>query len=403
MAEMLHLLVGYANEEGVDTRWVVIAGDPVFFAITKRLHNRLHGAQGDDGDLGPDEVEHYRSVLQANAEFLDKRIQPGDVVILHDPQTAGLASHLSHRRVRVVWRCHIGTDHGNTRTRQAWDFLLPQLSGTDAFVFSHAAFVPPELSESEVWIIEPSIDPLSPKNRFLPRARRMEVLAHIGLVPGERSVLSGAVLGDAAPFGPNDRLVVQVSRWDYLKDMLGVLHGFAEHVAGRTNARLALIGPAVDGVADDPEGERVLNECLSAWAALPQPTRDVVRLVALPMDDMATNALMVNALQRHASVVVQKSLQEGFGLTVTESMWKSRPVVASAVGGIVDQIAFGTGILLEDPHDLDAFGRTLVTLLGQPAEMQSLGRRAREHVRQHFLTDRHLIEYARLLESVGRI
>ena len=402
VAEMLHLLVGYANAEGVDTGWVVISGDPKFFAITKRLHNRLHGAPGDDGELGPDEVAHYRSVLDANTAFLDERVRPGDVLILHDPQTAGLASHFAQRGARVVWRCHIGADRRDAWTREAWDFLLPQLSEADAFVFSHAAFVPPELSESDVWIIEPSIDPLSAKNRPLPHQRRMEVLAQIGLVANQRSTSSGAVLGEAVPFGPDERLVVQVSRWDYLKDMLGVLHGFVEHVAGQTDARLALVGPAIDGVADDPEAERVLNECLAAWAALPQRTRDVVRLVALPMNDATTNALMVNAIQRHASVVVQKSLQEGFGLTVTESMWKSRPVVASAVGGIVDQIASGTGFLLEDPHDLDVFGRTLVSLLGQPSEMVAVGRLARQHVRRQFLTDRHLIDYARLLEHVSR-
>ena len=400
---MLHLLVGYANTEGVDTHWVVIAGDPDFFAITKRLHNRLHGAQGDDGDLNSHEAEHYRSVLQANAESLEKRIRPGDIVILHDPQTAGLASQFAHRGTRVVWRCHIGTDSANARTRQAWDFLLPELSGTDAFVFSHAAFVPPELSGSDVSIIEPSIDPLSPKNRPLPHARRIEVLAQIGLLPGDRPAVPGAVLGDAPPFTPSDRVVVQVSRWDYLKDMLGVLQGFVEHVAGRTDACLALVGPAVEGVVDDPEGGRVLKECLGAWDTLPRRMKDAVRLVALPMKDTATNALMVNAVQRHASVAVQKSLQEGFGLTVTESMWKSRPVVASAVGGIVDQIAPGTGILLEDPRDLDVFGRTLVTLLRQPSEMASFGRRACQHVREHFLSDRHLIEYAWLVERVCRL
>ena len=163
------------------------------------------------------------------------------------------------------------------------------------------------------------------------------------------------------------------------------------------DARLALIGPAVDGVADDPEGARVLAECVAAWESLPRRARDAIRLVALPMDDPVANAVLVNAAQRHASVVVQKSLQEGFGLTVTEAMWKSRPVVASAVGGIVGQIPPGTGILLEDPRDLDTFGETLADLLARPADRAAMGRRARRHVRAHFLSDRHLIDYARLL------
>jgi trehalose synthase len=401
VAEMLRLLVGYGNGAGVETRWVVIGADSEFYAITKRLHNRLHGVLGDDGELGIRETEHYSSVLWKNADSLIERVKPADVVILHDPQTAGLASRLVQQGARVIWRCHIGTDHPNAWTKEGWNFLQPHLRSVDAFVFSHPSFVPAELAPSDVWIIEPSIDPLSPKNRPLPKDRVAKWLTQVGLLPGDGGRGRSGVLGGASPLGPTDRLVVQVSRWDNLKDMLGVLHGFAEHVAGRDDARLALVGPAVDGVADDPEGARVLAECLDAWAALPSRTRETVRLVALPMDDVEANALMVNATQRHASVVVQKSLEEGFGLTVTESMWKSRPVVASAVGGIVDQIAPGTGVLLDDPDDLDAFGKTLVRLLATPSELSALGRRARRHVRERFLSDRHLIDYAKLLRHVS--
>ena len=335
---------------------------------------------------------------------LADRVEPGDVVLLHDPQTAGLASHLVHRGARVVWRSHIGTDQANAQSREAWKFLLPHLVDCHAFVFSRAAFVPPELAEADVWVIEPSIDPLSPKNRPLPRPRVTELLERIGLLDGRSS--GGAsqwVLGGAGPFSHGDRLVVQVSRWDKLKDMPGVLHGFAEHVAGHGDAKLALVGPSVDGVADDPEAAQVLIECLAAWEALPGRVRDAVRLVALPMHDIDTNALMVNAVQRHASIVVQKSLQEGFGLTVTEAMWKSRAVLASAVGGIVDQVPVQAGVLLEDPSDLDFFGRTLRSMLAEPDQLAAMGRRGRHHVREHFLSDRHLIDYARLVEHVSRL
>jgi len=397
VAEMLRLLCGYAKDAGVDTRWLVIDADPEFFAITKRLHNRLHGAAGDAGDLGPREAAHYEAVLDANVDAIDGRIHRDDIVFLHDPQTAGLANRLIGYGVRVAWRCHIGSDRTNAFTEEAWSFLQPHLTHCRTFVFSHAAFVPARLAGADVWIIEPSIDPLSAKNRTLPRARVADLLARIGLLEGARDERAPAVMGGAGPFSPGDPLVVQVSRWDHLKDMQGVLRGFADGLAGRTDARLALIGPAVDGVSDDPEGTRVLEECFDVWHALPRRTRDAIRLVTLPMDDPLTNAVMVNAAQRHATVVVQKSLQEGFGLTVTEAMWKSRPVVASAVGGIVGQIPPGAGILLEDPSDLDAFGETLATLLADPAEMASVGRRARRHVRQHFLSDRHLVDYARLL------
>jgi len=397
VAEMLKLLCGYAKDAGVDTRWVVIDGDHEFFRITKRLHNRLHGVAGDAGDLGPREAAHYEAVLDANVDTIDGRIHRDDVVFLHDPQTAGLANHLIGYGVRVAWRCHIGSDRTNAFTEEAWDFLQPHLVHCRTFVFSHAAFVPPRLAGADVWIIEPSIDPLSAKNRALARPRVAALLARAGLLPGDRVGGPPTVLGGAGPLSPDDPLVVQVSRWDHLKDMQGVLRGFAEHLAGRTDAKLALIGPVVDGVSDDPEGAQVLAECLDAWTSLPRRARDAIRVVTLPMDDPVANALMVNAAQRHASVVVQKSLQEGFGLTVTEAMWKSRPVVASRVGGIAGQVPPGTGVLLDDPRDLRAFGDVLTSLLAHPEERAVMGRRARRHVRAHSLSDRHLGDYARLL------
>jgi trehalose synthase len=397
VAEMLRLLVGYADDAGVDTRWIVIGGDERFFSITKRLHNRLHGARGDGGSLGPADADHYAAVLRDNAAKLDGRIRPGDVVVLHDPQTAGLAPLLVERGVHVVWRCHIGSDRSNRFTEEGWAFLAPHLAAVHTFVFSHAGFVPPSLAGSDPWIIAPSIDPLSPKNRPLRRAQVGSLLAKIGLVDGANTLATPCVLGGAGPLSSDAPLVVQVSRWDRLKDMAGVLEGFADHLAGRSACHLALVGPAADTVSDDPEGAQVLAECLETWRSLPAAARDTVRLVALPMDDVAANSLRVNAVQRHASVVVQKSLQEGFGLTVTEAMWKARPVVASAVGGIVDQVVPGTGLLLANPADLDAFAATLGGLLDQPKEMASMGRRARLRVRRHFLCDRHLLEFGRLV------
>jgi trehalose synthase len=383
---------------------MVIEADAEFFAITKRLHNRLHGMAGDDGNLGRREAAHYTAVLKENAEALDgRRIRPGDVIYLHDPQTAGLAGHLRAHGGRVLWRCHIGSDRSNAYSEEAWSFLQPHLAECDTFVFSHAAFVPPLLREADVWIIEPSIDPFAPKNRSLPAARVRALLGSVGLVEGERDPSIDAIIGGARPFAPDAPVVVQVSRWDRLKDMGGVMEGFAAHVAGRNDARLALIGPDVSAVSDDPEGKRVLDECIAAWEALPPRTRDTVRLVTLPMDDIVANALTVNAAQRHARVVVQKSLMEGFGLTITEAMWKSRPVVASAVGGIVDQVPDDTGILLSDPTDLTTFGETVAALLGNPERMRELGRRARSHVRANLLSDRHLRDYARVIEHmVGR-
>jgi trehalose synthase len=193
-------------------------------------------------------------------------------------------------------------------------------------------------------------------------------------------------------------VVLQVSRWDALKDPIGVIEGFAHHVPAATGAHLVYAAPAVDAVSDDPEGERVMREALAAREALPADARRHIHLAALPMDDLDENAIMVNALQRHARVIVQKSLAEGFGLTVAEAMWKARPVVASRIGGIQEQITDGeTGILLDDPRDLRAYGAAVTALLMDPERAEEIGRRAREHVRDRFISVRSLLDYFALI------
>jgi trehalose synthase len=207
---------------------------------------------------------------------------------------------------------------------------------------------------------------------------------------------------EGGPPDPLMPLVVQVSRWDRMKDMPGVLEGFARYVYVEP-AHLVLAGPAVTGVSDDPEGEEVWRETIAAWRALPRPDRARVHLASVPMDDPLENAIVINALQRHAAVVVQKSLAEGFGLTVAEAMWKTRPVVASAVGGIVDQVIDEeTGLLVDNPHDLEAFGAAVDRLLHDRAAAERLAMNARRHIERHFLGDRHLLQYAELLaELIG--
>jgi trehalose synthase len=196
-------------------------------------------------------------------------------------------------------------------------------------------------------------------------------------------------------------IVVQVSRWDVLKDPVGVIRGFAEHVPPDSGAHLVYAGPAVDSVSDDPEGERVLRDAIAARTALPAEPRSRVHLASLPMDDPEENATIVNALQRHASIIVQKSLAEGFGLTVAEAMWKARPVVAARIGGIQEQIEHGeSGVLLDDPLDLAAYGAAVADLLADPAHAERLGRNARERVRDRFLSVRSLLDYIALIRDV---
>ncbi len=199
---------------------------------------------------------------------------------------------------------------------------------------------------------------------------------------------------------PDAKLVTQVSRWDRLKDPAGVLRGFCEHVDDR-DAHLMLAGPSVGAVADDPEGAEVLGEVRAQWGALEPDVRRRVHLAQLPMEDAEENAAIVNALQRRSDVIVQKSLAEGFGLTVAEAMWKARPVVASRVGGIQDQIVDGeSGVLIDDPADLPRFGAAVGRLLRDPTLAAQLGEAARERVREEFLGTRQLIQYLNLLDRL---
>jgi trehalose synthase len=418
VAEMLQTLLSYARGAGIDARWLVIEGDPEFFAITKRVHNGLYGTAGDGGDLGPEEHRHYEEVLRVNARELRAFFRPGDVVIIHDPQPAGLVAAAKSAGALVVWRCHVGLDRPNEWSERAWEFLRPYLTETDAIVVSRAAFAPPWADPAQVHVIRPSIDPFSAKNEPMSMRNARLTLSYVGLLDGvietppavpftRRDGSPGRinrrvdVVQTGPPASADAPLVVQISRWDRMKDMAGVMDGFVHHVDPSLDAHLLLGGPVVTGVADDPEGADVLDECTAAWRQLPHAARSRVHLACIPMADPDENAAIVNAIQRHASVVVQKSLAEGFGLTVAEAMWKRRPVVASAVGGIVDQIEDGIhGLLVGDPADLSAFGAAVESLLRDRDEAERLAENARQRVTAEFLGDRHLEQYALLFEQL---
>ena len=414
VAEMIQALLGYVADLEIASRWMVITGDAGFFVITKRLHNQLHGDLSD-GVLTAADAGRYARMLAGNAVELLGYVQPGDLVLLHDPQTAGLTEYLTHAGALVAWRSHIGVDWQDEATEAAWSFLLPNLVGARGFVFSRREYVPRQIPDDKVAIIPPSIDPFSPKNKLLDDDTVRAALSTVGVLDGPAPREPAAftrrdgsvgyvtqraeITGDGRPH-PDDRLVVQVSRWDRLKDMPGVMRGFAEHVAPACDAYLVLAGPAVAGVADDPEGAAVFAECLLQWRDLPARVRERILLVTLPLDDPDENAAMVNALQRHATVIVQKSLAEGFGLTVAEGMWKGRPVVGSAVGGIIDQIVPGTGILLPDPRNLEDFGAAVRRLLENPDEADRMGRAAQAHITRGYVGDQQLLRYAKLFAAI---
>jgi trehalose synthase len=417
VAEMLQTLVHYGRGVGVDVRWLTLHAAPEFFLITKRLHNFLHGAPGDAGALGEAERDRYLAALVPVADALVERVHPGDVVLLHDPQTAGLVAPLRARGAFVAWRCHIGADHWNHYTTLGWQFLQPLVEPAHAHVFSRAAYVPSWLRDRGVWEIAPSIDPFSAKNVVLEGARVRALLHAAGIVIAHRDGAHAAfqrydgsvsrlergavVLREGPPPLAGQPLVTQVSRWDRLKDMPGVMDGFAPLVEAWPDVHLALVGPQVDGVSDDPEGAAVYADCMAHWLGLPPAVRRRISLVTLPMADVEENAVLVNAVQRHAAIVVQKSLREGFGLTVTEAMWKRRPIVASAVGGIRDQIEHDVhGLLVENPTDLVEFAAHLRTLLANPQTARRLARNAYRRCVTQFLPPRHLGQYVDLVASL---
>ena len=416
VAELLQSLLAYARGGGVDTRWVVVGGNPEFFGITKRIHNRLHGAEGDGGPLGDAEHRVYEDTLRENAEELAATVAPTDIVFLHDPQTAGLVDSIKSTGATVVWRCHVGLDLPSDLARDAWNFLRGYVENAHAYVFSRKEFVWEGLASDKVWIVAPSIDAFSPKNQELEAGAVKAILGVAGIRAEGDPVKATFAREDGTPARvdragemfqdepvPDDApLITQVSRWDRLKDPIGVLRCFVEQLAD-TDSHVLLAGPSVAAVSDDPEGAEVLSEVNAHRDGLDPGIRRRVHMATLPMDDVQENAAIVNAIQRRSDIVVQKSLAEGFGLTVAEAMWKARPVVATRAGGIQDQIVDGeSGILLDDPLDLEGAGAALRRLLDDRGYARELGEAAKQRVEDEFLGTRSLIQYEQLLTELLR-
>ena len=416
VAQLLRTLLPYWNGAGIDVRWMVLRGSGEFFEVTKRFHNHLQGQPGDGDVLGIEELTTLDRASLYHARALAPLLTPGDVVVLNDPQTAAMSVPLERAGATVIWSCHIGIDHDNEYSRNAWRCLRPRLTGVRRFVFSRYTSLPEWLGGAETSILTPGIDPGSTKNLPMPDGAARAILQHLGLAAGvpaappdyRRADGSTATLAgrptvldsDGAPDWSRDPVVVSLARWDRIKDPLGVLDGFLERVLAATSAHLLLAGPDPGQVADDPEAEAVLAVVRERWQRLPSRARARVHVACLPLTSPEENAAMVNAIQRLAAVVVKKSLQEGFGLGVTEAMWKARPVVASAVGGHLEQVQHRhSGLLVADPADVGAFGDAIVELLQEPPLAARLGQAARERVRALFLNDRHFVRWVEVFGS----
>jgi len=408
VAEMLQSVLCYLVGAGITTRWAVIEGNQEFFDLTKRIHNLLHGSPGDGGKLGRAEMAAYDATLAAESASITEQVRPGDVVVLHDPQALGLAPVLDQAGAVVVWACHVGRDEPNKLTRTAWRALLPYAKAAQVCTFSRPQYAWEGLDKERVAVIPPCLDAFSPKNQRLVSRTVAAILNAARIVPSAREgkaeftrqdgsrakVATPARMIEGGPIPATAPIITQISRWDPLKDMAGVMKAFTDHVPEELGAHLVLAGPDPEAVADDPEGKETFQAVKAAWENLSDEMRRRVHLACLPMDDLEQNAATVNALQRRSEVVVQKSLAEGFGLTVAEAMWKSRPVVGSRLGGIQDQIEAGrSGLLVDDPRDLEECGAALTRLLRDRKRAGAMGKRAHQRVGREYLAPVYLGRY----------
>ena len=357
VAEILNRLVPLLLELGINTRWDVIRGGDEFYAVTKAIHNALHG---QPVTLSEHDVAVYRETTEQNLRTL---ALSDDIVFIHDPQPAGLIAGRAPGS-HWIWRCHIDL---SAPVPSVWEFLRPTVERYDAAVFSAPQFSR-TLPIDQV-LIAPSIDPLADKNRELDARTIESIVTSLGLDPGRP-------------------LVTQVSRFDRLKDPLGVIEAY--RLAKKYNdCQLLLVGGSA---TDDPEGQAVLTECRDRAA----DDRDI-HVVELP----PTANIEINAVQRASTVVVQKSLREGFGLTVAEALWKAKPVIAGAVGGIPLQITHKySGVLT---HTIEGTAYWIKQLLNAPDFARHLGENGREHVRHNFLLTRHLRDYMLLFLYLGHL
>ncbi len=355
VAEILTRLVPMMNELGVQARWDVIKGGEKFFAITKKMHNALHGVPETFND---EDWAHFMEVDRENARSMNFE---NDVVFIHDPQPIGLVEERVHLNNKWIWRCHI--DFSEPR-ENVWLFLKDFIERYDGAIFSAPAFSRP--LNTRQFLISPSIDPLSDKNKELDDEYVRSVFEKFG-IDRKRPVIT------------------QISRFDYLKDPVGVIKAY-KLMKRYIDCQLVLAG---GGATDDPEGEKVLAEVRNAADG----DKDIFVLLLPPSSD-----LEINALQRGSNVVLQKSLREGFGLTVAEALWKGKPVIASAVGGIPLQIKHKySGILT---HSIEGTAYWMKQLVNEPAFARELGKNGKEHIRQSFLITRHLRDYLLLSLSL---
>lgn len=425
VAEMLPREINLLRQLGLDCEWIVASADHSgFFAFTKKIHNLIHGT--GEHIITREEQEQYEQVSRDNAAEFDKLVKPGDIVVIHDPQPMGMASFMKTGGLKFIWRCHIGTDEQNLQTASAWSFLQKYAGPFLKAVFSATEYIPSYLT-GKASVIRPSIDPLAHKNRELSINELVGILCNADLLTQYHEVLTPPFSHTAKKLQPDGTFqspllssdmgllfkptIVQVSRWDKLKGFLPLMKGYEElrtHPAlyagddARNKKRielshLILAGPDPGFVADDPEGKEILEELARFYCALPPAVQEHISIIELPMQSREENDLIVNALQRAATIVMQNSIKEGFGLTITEAMWKTKPVIGTNVVGIRQQLKDDIdGLLIENPEDPKEIASKIASALNEEKSRNVWAHNAQKKVIDQFLIFTSLREWLQL-------
>jgi trehalose synthase len=430
VAEMMPRTISFLRQLGIDADWIVASTDKKeFFSLTKKIHNLIHG-QGN-AFFSQEEKDFYEEVNKENAQSFSGLLKPHDIVVIHDPQPMGMAKYLTDKNVSLVWRCHIGIEEHIPQTETAWKFLKPYAGIFNVSVFSATEYIPGYLSGKAV-VMHPGIDPLDHKNRELSFHKIIGILSNAGLISNynpltpafaesvKRLQPDGSFQSPLFPSDPGiifRSAILQVSRWDRLKGFAPLLKGFSElkkniHKYGGNVSRnlrrielsnLILAGPDPDFVEDDPEGKEVLNEISELYMKLDTEMQRHILVLKLPMTNRKNNELIVNALQRIATIVVQNSIKEGFGLTVTEALWKSKTVLGTNACGIKQQIRDGIdGRLIKNPENPVEIAEALSCILNSPKERDVWSHSGQKKVVENFLIFTQIRKWINLFADLNR-
>ncbi|MFW5887669.1 MAG: glycosyltransferase [Bacteriovoracia bacterium] len=430
VAEMMPTMISIMRQLNVNVDWVVLeTQENKFFSFTKKMHNLIHGK--GDPNITKEEKEVFEEVNKKNAKEFLNLLRPHDIVVIHDPQPIAMIKYLKNKKpLTFVWRCHIGLDQETDQTKAAWNFLKPYLEQYDHCIFTAPEYIPSYMKDKGS-IIHPSIPPLTHKNVSISMNRIVTILVNSGLAHPHHPVATPTfehIVRRVKPNGtsgsalePEDigllyrPIITQISRWDHLKGWLPLMRAFAEvkqnidkytsssvtHRRYLEQMRLVLGGPDPAYIADDPEGIEVFDELKEFYASLPESVQRDIAILELPMADAKENAKIVNALQRVSAIIAQNSIQEGFGLTVTEAMFKKVPVLGSRACGIRQQLRDGIdGRFVNNPDDHLEIAKVMNEMIKRPKTCERWGNNGEKRVIDNFLVFTQIKNWLKLLSQL---